>query len=141
MKLGKTTKIGAIVGSLLGLLSSVAVITFLVLGLCGVFPLDNEEVNKYHIVFVANEKVLSDEYYNRGELINTDFRVPSKPDDDKATDYHFIGWDTNGDNLVNVVPVRAYRTFTAVAIYKGTIVINSESESPASSSSSSRRGV
>ena len=122
MKLDRTTKIGAIVGSILGLVTSVSVITFLILGLCGVFGLNDDEVKKYHIVFIANDKVLEDEYYAKGQPINTDFTVPSKPDDDLATDYKFVGWDTDGDNLINLIPMRAYKTFTAVALYRGNAI-------------------
>ena len=117
--MGKGTKVGAIIASITALLSSVAVIVFLILGLCGVFTLDSPSANKYHITFIANEQVLLDEYITKGELIPTDFTVPGKPDDKKTVNYKFIGWDTNGDNIANPIPTRAYRTFTAVALYVG----------------------
>ena len=74
----KTTRIGAIVGGLLALISSLGVIVFLILGLCGVFGLDSESANKYHIVFVANEITLYDQTLTRGSKIETDFIVPGK---------------------------------------------------------------
>ena len=119
----KSTKIGAVLGSIIALLSSVAVIVFLILGLCGVFELDSDRANRYRVTFVANEQVLFDEYIEKGTKLDVNFTVPGKPDDEEAINYKFVGWDTNGDNIVNPVPIRVYYTFTAVAIYSGTRVV------------------
>ena len=118
--MGRGTKVGAIIASITALLTSLAVIVFLILGLCEVFPLDSDKANEYHIVFIADDHVLYDHYLVKGTKIEMDFAVPGKPDDEKATDYRFIGWDTNNDNIVNPIPSRAYGTFTAVAVYSGT---------------------
>ena len=120
--MGTSTKIGAIIGSIAALLSSLAVIVFLILGLCGIFELDSDRANTYHVVFVANEQVLFDEYIVKGNKVETNFTVPGKPDDAEGINYKFVGWDTNGDNIVNPVPIRVYYSFTAVAIYSGTRV-------------------
>ena len=118
--MGKGTKIGAIIGSIMALLSSLAVIVFLILGLCGVFGLDDDKANTYHVVFVADEKVLYDEYLVKGTKLDVKIYVPRKPNDDEYKNYKFIGWDTNGDYIVNPLPSRVYYSFTAVAIYAGT---------------------
>jgi len=117
--MGRTTKVGAILASILALLLSVAVIVFLILGMCGVFGLDSPTANQYRVTFVANNMVLSDHTYLRGEdIITDDIVVPSKPDDEYGLDYYFVGWDTNGNNIPNPVPTKAYSNINAVAIYR-----------------------
>ena len=125
---GKSTKVGAIIGSWLALIAMLATITFLILSMVGVFQLDNGSVNHYRVRFIANDEVLSNEVYQRGDKIETDFTVPGKPDDEYGLDYTFVGWDTNGDKIANIVPTRAYRTFDAVAIYRAGTTLYPEEE-------------
>lgn len=116
--MGRFTKVGAIVACITALVSSLAVVVFLILGLIGVFPLDSDTPNVYRVQFVANGHVLSDHEYVKGERINTDFIVPSKPDDEKGIDYEFIGWDYTGEGFPDIIPTRAYIGFSANALYR-----------------------
>ena len=116
------TKIGAIVGSVIGLFASLAIVVFMILSIAGVFPFTSNTINHYQVRFIANDKILFSQIYQRGEKIEANVTVPSKPNDKYGHDYVFLGWDTNGDSIVNPVPTRAYSTFDAVAIYRATSI-------------------
>lgn len=104
--------------SITGLVTSVTLIVFMVLAIIGIFPLEGQGVNRYRVRFSALGYVLSDKVYDRGELIDTDFVIPVRPDDEEGKEYRFLGWDTNRDRIVNLIPMRAYMNIDAVAVYR-----------------------
>lgn len=76
------------------------------------------ELREYTARFVSEGSIISEQTYRRGEEVEQ----PEAPSHeiDGENNYLFIGWDTNGDNLIDFVPPRIYYSFTANAVYMNT---------------------
>ena len=103
-----------IFGATLGILSST---TFaVVMGVdAAKGDLITESLRTYDVSFSSEGSVIFEKTYQRGELLE----VPENPthEIDGESNYFFIGWDTNGNGIPDVVPTRAYYDFNAEAVY------------------------
>ena len=75
----------------------------------------NDEVREYTASFSSEGTLISKMTYKRGE----ELQIPENPthEIDGESNYFFIGWDTNGNGIPDVVPSRAYYSFDAEAVY------------------------
>lgn len=109
-KLGKATRISAIIASVLVIVPCLAVAVFGILDVAGVFPLLSSP-RSYRVTFTSKEVVVFQQYYLRGEPLDVDIT----PTNYKGT---FKGWDINGDKIPDLLPSRVYMTIDAIAIWK-----------------------
>ena len=111
----KFFKVVTIMGASLGLLASSCFTTFVILDSAGINPFITDELRSYTAKFMSEGSVISETKYKRGELL----QQPDAPDHtvDGESNYFFIGWDTTGNGVVDVVPPRMYYSFTANAVY------------------------
>lgn len=74
-----------------------------------------DELREYTASFSSEGSVISKNVYKRGEEIVP----PENPEHaiDGESNYFFIGWDTNGNGIPDMVPKRAYYSFDAQAVY------------------------
>ena len=103
-----------IFGATLGILSSS---TFaVVMGIdAAKGDLITDNLREYTASFSTEGSIISKKTYKRGELLE----IPENPthEIDGESNYFFIGWDTNGNGIPDVVPTRAYYDFNAEAVY------------------------
>ena len=103
-----------IFGATLGILSST---TFaVVMGVdAAKGDLITDTLREYTASFSSEGSIISKKTYKRGELLE----IPENPEHeiDGENNYFFIGWDTNGNGIPDVVPTRAYYDFNAEAVY------------------------
>ena len=74
-----------------------------------------EDLREYTATFSNEGTILSSKTYNRGDEIQT----PDAPSHsiDGQNNYFFIGWDTTGNGLPDIIPPRIYYSFHAEAVY------------------------
>lgn len=75
-----------------------------------------DNVRYYNAKYVSEGVTLYEATIQRGELIGYD-DVPTHSTDPDGKGYTFIGWDTTGDNIPDIIGNRIYRNFTANACY------------------------
>ena len=108
-------KVLTICGATLGLVAATAFSVFLGLDMTGANPFITNKLRTYHAKFTNCGAVISDTTYQRGELIEIPKDV--KHDIDGESNYFFLGWDTTGNGLLDIVPPRIQYSFTADAVY------------------------
>ena len=108
--LGKATKGLAIAASILVMLPCLAVATFGILDLAGVFPLLSDP-RYYTVQFISDEHVIEERQIKRGEFLEYN----SKP---TKEDFEFKGWDLDGNKIPDVVKRRVYSNLYFRAIWK-----------------------
>ena len=122
-KLGKFTKIAAILASILVILPCLAVAVFGILDIALVFPFLTNEVRSYHVSFVSQDEVIFNKTYKRVEILDrNEITTPTN------VDGKFIGWDFNNDKIPDLLPHRVYSNISAKAIWTNVKVSESESE-------------
>ena len=103
-----------IFGATLGILSST---TFaVVMGVdAAKGDLISDTLREYTASFSSEGSIISKKTYKRGEPLE----IPENPEHeiDGESNYFFIGWDTNGNGIPDIVPTRAYYDFNAEAVY------------------------
>ena len=108
-------------GAVLGIVSASLVIIIGVLAMLEVIPSLTFTVRSYGCAFYDyNENVITEKYFKRGEEFELDVDLKDftdKPDDEDGTTYTFLGWDTNGDNIPDVLPNKMYYSFNAKPVY------------------------
>lgn len=119
-KLFKRLTIG---GSIFGLVSILTLTTTLILDMVGVNKFETDELRQYRAKFINEGTVVSEAVYNRGEILQVPAN-PTKMMDDKHDNYVFLGWDTTGEGIPDILPHRMYYSFTAKAVYFGYGKIN-----------------
>ena len=74
-----------------------------------------DTLREYTASFSSEGTILSKKTYKRGEQLE----IPENPthEIDGESNYFFIGWDTNGNGVPDIVPTRAYYDFNAEAVY------------------------
>ena len=74
-----------------------------------------DNLREYTASFSSEGSIISKKTYKRGELLE----IPENPthEVDGENNYFFIGWDTNGNGIPDIVPTRAYYDFDAEAVY------------------------
>lgn len=114
----KFFKIFTIIGASLGVVASTAFTAVMTANMNGRKGFLTEELREYKATFISEDTILSEATYKRGEMIEQ----PETPthEIDGERNYIFIGWDTNGDNLIDFVPPRIYYSFTARAVFLNT---------------------
>ena len=114
----KFFKVLTICGASLGLLASSTFSILLGLDMNGHNKFITNELRQYTAKFVNEGSLISEATYARGEEIEK----PENPSHeiDGENNYIFIGWDTTGNGLPDVVPTRIYYSFTANAVYLST---------------------
>ena len=71
-----------------------------------------ENINKFNVI--------TEKYFTRGQDFELDVDLDeytSKPDLEDGTTFTFLGWDTNGDNIPDILPKRMYYSFNAKPVY------------------------
>ena len=115
-RLGKLTKGLCLTACFLVIIPCIAIAVFGIFDLTGFFPLLGEGYRTYAYEYVdtdenGNTFVLFSDQKKRGEKWEEYTVEPTK------VDHTFIGWDRTGDNIVDVIPERAYYSFVAKAVY------------------------
>ena len=115
IRYNKFFKVLTICGASLGILSATTFSTFMTLDAFGINPFITDDLRTYRATFKNNGAIISEATYQRGEMIE----MPATPEHevDGENNYLFIGWDTTGDGVLDVVPPRIYYSFTAEAVY------------------------
>ena len=74
-----------------------------------------DNLREYTASFSSEGSIISKKTYKRGEQLE----IPENPEHeiDGESNYFFIGWDTNGNGIPDIVPQRAYYSFDAEAVY------------------------
>lgn len=77
-----------------------------------------DELREYTARFYNEDTLIEETTYKRGE----ELVAPANPEHelDGEYNYFFIGWDTSGNGLPDVMPTRMYYSFTAKAVYMKT---------------------
>ena len=111
----KFFKVLTICGASLGLLASTTFSVLLGLDATGKNNFIINDLRKYTAKFINEGVLISEATYSRGEEIEK----PENPihDIDGENNYFFIGWDTTGNGLPDVIQNRIYYSFTAEAVY------------------------
>lgn len=143
-KLNKFFKGLGIFGAVLTLLTSVALVGFLVLDVMQLNALVSDGPRSYIIQFTNENVTVSIENYRRGATIvvpGEQYKAPDEDDNYNYT-YTFKGWDMTGDGVADLIPHLAYYSFQAKAVYNRKGVAKPKppkSSSEENPSSSSRR--
>ena len=111
----KFFKVFGLVGASLTLVVCAGLIALLVLDIAGVNMLVADGPREYIAYFRSELHSVSWAKYQRGDEIV----VPEDPKHSLKDnwEYSFKGWDLTGDGIVDVLPRRAYYSFTAQAVY------------------------
>lgn len=138
-KLNKVSKGISSFGSIVGITAALIVIAIGVLAMLEVIPSLTFTVRSYRCVFLDyNEEIIADKTFKRGEKFEIDVNLDDykeRPESEDGTTYTFIGWDTNQDNIPDVLPNKMYYSFTATPVYfefnpHGVITDKTEDETP-----------
>ena len=108
-KLGKMTKISAILASIVMFIPCLAIAVFGILDIAGVMPLLGE-ARFYNVTFKSDETVLTSLKIKRGEVL----KYSNRPEKEG---YNFMGWDIDGNKIPDVLPRRVYGDINAVAVW------------------------
>lgn len=111
-------KIFTIIGASLGVISGTAFTVMMNMNMNGRDGWLTNELREYTARFVSEGSVISEATYRRGEEVEQP--EPPEHEIDGDNNYLFIGWDTNGDNIIDFVPPRIYYSFTAKAVFVNT---------------------
>ena len=115
-RLGKLTKGLCLTACFLVMIPCLAIAAFGILDLTGVSPFLGEGYRTYTYQFVDVDEqgqtiTLFQDSKKRGEKWTEYTTKPTKED------HTFLGWDIDGNNIVDTIPERAYFSFTAKAVY------------------------
>ena len=108
----KAWKTITVISSIFVLVTCVALATFGILYLCGVYDLTNDGPRSYWVKFSDPEtkQVYFSETFTRGDKLKYTFK-PSKEG------YKFRGWDLNNDSFVDIIPSHVYKNIDAKALW------------------------
>ena len=128
-----------ITGAVLTIAIAVGLVVMLVLDVAELNYFVTDGPRTYVAYFISEDNEISYTVYTRGAVIT----VPSSPTHSPKKDYiyTFKGWDITGDNVPDILPHRAYYSFTAVAVYSSKYTgkrIRSTRPTSSKSSSSSK---
>lgn len=114
----KAWKITSIVATSILMVSVIAIPTFLILDTAGAVSITSGVNRQYTMTFTVDEKVYATKTLYRGAKIDySDIPEPVKYGS-LLKYYTFSGWDITGDGYADILPSRAYRSYTAVAVFR-----------------------